>query len=74
MGMMGMGTSLFQDENMSLARTYWYLIVGVLGLLLTVRAANHIQRRRRYAAILSLLSCACPHFLIHIDLIQIAKM
>lgn len=49
--MMSMGTNLFQDENMSLARTYWYLIVGVLGLLLIVRAANYIQRRLRCVTI-----------------------
>ncbi|KAF3769682.1 hypothetical protein M406DRAFT_284134 [Cryphonectria parasitica EP155] len=42
-----MGTSLFQVENMGLARTYWYLIVGVIGLLLVVRAANYLQRRIR---------------------------
>lgn len=44
---MSMGTSLFQVENMGLARTYWYLIAGVLGLLLTVRAANYVQRKAR---------------------------
>lgn len=41
---MGMGTSLFQVENMALARTYWYLIAGVLGLFLTVRVVNALQR------------------------------
>lgn len=44
---MSMGTSLFQDVNMALARTYWYLIVGILGLLLTIRAANFVQRKIR---------------------------
>ncbi|KAJ4413954.1 ferric-chelate reductase Frp1 [Gnomoniopsis sp. IMI 355080] len=44
MSSMSMGTSLFQDENMGLARTYWYLIIGVLGLLSIVRGANYISR------------------------------
>lgn len=44
---MDMGTSLFQDENMGLARAYWYLIVGVLGLLAAIRAVGYIQRRTR---------------------------
>lgn len=47
MSMMSMGTSLFQVENMALARTYWYLIIGVLVLLSTVRVANYVQRRAR---------------------------
>lgn len=41
---MDMGTSLFQSQNMSLARTYWYLIAGVSGLFLSVRAVNLLQR------------------------------
>lgn len=44
---MSMGTSLFQDENMGLARTYWYLIIGMLGLLSIVRVANYISRSIR---------------------------
>lgn len=44
---MTMGTGLFQIENMGLAHAYWYLIVGVLGLFLTVRVANYAQRRTR---------------------------
>lgn len=47
MGMMGMGTGLFQVENMGLARVYWYLIAGVLGLFFVVRAANYAQRLAR---------------------------
>ncbi|KAH6654901.1 ferric-chelate reductase [Truncatella angustata] len=40
----GMSSSgMFQDTNMSLAQTYWYLIAGVLGLLLIVRAINFSQ-------------------------------
>lgn len=43
----GMGTSLFQVENMALARAYWYLIAGVLGLFFAVRVVNLLQRRIR---------------------------
>lgn len=50
MGMsMDTGTNLFQDGNMALARAYWYIIVGVLALLFTVRAVNYVQRRIRSA-------------------------
>lgn len=53
MGMsMSMGTGLFQVDNMALARAYWYLIVGVLGLVLLVRAANYAQRRTRQANVI----------------------
>lgn len=45
MSMMDSGTSLFQTENMGLARTYWYLIVGVLGGFVLVRAINYLQRQ-----------------------------
>lgn len=45
MSMMDSGTSLFQTENMGLARTYWYLIAGVLGLLVVVRSINFLQRQ-----------------------------
>lgn len=41
--MSSMGTSLFQVENMGLARVYWYLIIGVLGLFFLARAANFVQ-------------------------------
>ncbi|CAN8096971.1 unnamed protein product [Discula destructiva] len=54
MGMsMTMGTGLFQIQNMELARAYWYLIAGVLGLFLVIRGANYVQsqtRLRRCAA------------------------
>lgn len=49
MSMSSMGTSLFQDENMELARVYWYLIVGALGLFFIKRALNYAQRRARSA-------------------------
>lgn len=45
--MSSMGTSLFQVENMGLARAYWYLIAGVVGLLTIFRTANYVQRRIR---------------------------
>lgn len=45
MSMMGSGTSLFQTENMGLARTYWYLIAGVLSGFVLVRAVNFLQRQ-----------------------------
>lgn len=41
---MGMGTGLFQVENMALARAYWYIIAGVLGLFLALRAVSVLQR------------------------------
>ncbi|KAI3393758.1 hypothetical protein diail_3717 [Diaporthe ilicicola] len=49
MSMMGMsmGTGMFQAENMGLAQAYWYLIVGVLGLCVAVRAGSFLQRRTR---------------------------
>lgn len=46
MSMMGMsGTTLFQVDNMGLARTYWYLIAGVLGLFILIRTIKFFQRR-----------------------------
>lgn len=44
---MDMGSGMFQTKNMSLARAYWYLIAGVLGLLLTIRAINYLQTQAR---------------------------
>ncbi|KAJ0118359.1 hypothetical protein J7T55_009142 [Diaporthe amygdali] len=44
---MGMGTGMFQTENMGLAQAYWYLIAGVLGLFVAVRAGSFLQRRTR---------------------------
>lgn len=44
---MGMGTGMFQDANMGLAQAYWYLIAGVLGLCVAVRASSFLQRRTR---------------------------
>lgn len=44
---MGMGTGMFQEVNMGLAQAYWYLIAGVLGLCVAVRASSFLQRRTR---------------------------
>lgn len=44
---MGMGTGMFQSDNMGLAQAYWYLIAGVLGLCVAVRAGSFLQRRTR---------------------------
>lgn len=44
---MGMGTGMFQADNMGLAQAYWYLIAGVLGLCVAVRAGSFLQRRTR---------------------------
>lgn len=46
---MDTGTNMFQSENMALARAYWYIIAGVLGLLVVIRAANFYGRHQRYA-------------------------
>ncbi|KAJ9137047.1 Ferric reductase transmembrane component 3 [Pleurostoma richardsiae] len=44
---MDMGTNMFQATNMHIARTYWYIIVAVLGFMLLVRSINYIQTRER---------------------------
>lgn len=44
---MDMGTNMFQTTNMALARTYWYIIAGVVGLLAVVRAVNFYQSHAR---------------------------
>lgn len=43
MGGMVMPANEFQSTNMRLARAYWYLIAGTLGLFLAVRAINSAQ-------------------------------
>lgn len=40
---MDMGTSMFQDRNMELARDFWYIIAGVVGFLGFVRLVNHVE-------------------------------
>lgn len=46
-GGMSMGTNMFQTTNMGLARTFWYIIAGVLGLLAAFRAVNFYQSQVR---------------------------
>lgn len=49
LGMGSMSSSgMFQTVNMALAQTYWYLIAGVMGMLLIVRALNYGQNWLRY--------------------------
>ena len=40
----------WKPGNMALARAYWYIIAGVLGLLLVKRGINYYQGRLRYGA------------------------
>ncbi|KAK3369794.1 hypothetical protein B0T24DRAFT_533505 [Lasiosphaeria ovina] len=47
MGGMSMGTDMFQDVNMALARDFWYIIAGVMGLFATCRAVNFYKSERR---------------------------
>ncbi|KAK3940227.1 arginine--tRNA ligase [Diplogelasinospora grovesii] len=47
MGGMDMGTNLFQSTNMAFARDYWYIIVGVLGLMAASRAVNFYKSEKR---------------------------
>jgi hypothetical protein len=41
---MSSDSSMFQETNIDLALVYWYLIAGVLALLLLVRTTNYAQR------------------------------
>jgi hypothetical protein len=44
MGGMSMSDGgMFQSDNMALARDYWLLIAGVMGMLLIVRLTNYWQ-------------------------------
>ncbi len=52
MGGMSMGMSMgsssgFYATNSALARSYWYIIAGVLGFALLLRILDFIQRRIR---------------------------
>ncbi|CAK7200937.1 ferric-chelate reductase Frp1 [Sporothrix eucalyptigena] len=38
---MMMGTNMFQTTNMSLARTYWYIVAAVVGTFVVVRIVNY---------------------------------
>lgn len=40
---MDMGTGTFQVPNMRLARIYWYIVAGVVGLFLAARIVNYFQ-------------------------------
>ncbi|KAF4838568.1 Ferric/cupric reductase transmembrane component 7 [Colletotrichum tropicale] len=42
-----MGTALFQDTNVQLAKSFWYIIAGVVGFLGIVRGLNYLEGRRR---------------------------
>ncbi|TPX10412.1 uncharacterized protein E0L32_008631 [Thyridium curvatum] len=47
-GMGGMaGTNMFQSTNIALAETYWYIIVGVLALMVAIRLVNYYDFRQR---------------------------
>lgn len=46
-GGMDMGTNLFQSTNMSMARIFWYMIAGVVGLTIACRWAFYYQWRQR---------------------------
>ncbi|KAF3808246.1 Ferric/cupric reductase transmembrane component 2 [Colletotrichum gloeosporioides] len=48
MGGMTMGTALFQDTNVQLAKSFWYIIAGVVGFLGIIRGVNYLEGRRRY--------------------------
>ncbi|KAF5521403.1 Ferric/cupric reductase transmembrane component 7 [Colletotrichum aenigma] len=47
MGGMTMGTALFQDTNVQLAKSFWYIIAGVMGFLGIIRGLNYLEGRRR---------------------------
>ncbi|KAK3323054.1 hypothetical protein B0H66DRAFT_219074 [Apodospora peruviana] len=46
-GGMDMGTSNFQTTNSELARDFWYIVAGVLGLLAITRVVNYYKSTRR---------------------------
>ncbi|KAK1580023.1 ferric reductase like transmembrane component [Colletotrichum navitas] len=47
MGGMTMGTALFQDTNIQLAQSFWYIIAGVVGFLGIIRGINYLEGLRR---------------------------
>lgn len=48
MGSMGgAGANMFQTTNMGLARAFWYIIAGVLGLLVALQLINLYKARTR---------------------------
>ena len=44
---MGSTTGTFQMVNMALARDFWYIVAGVMGLLAGIRAVNYYKSTRR---------------------------
>ncbi|KAL0932326.1 ferric reductase like transmembrane component [Colletotrichum truncatum] len=46
-GGMMMGTALFQETNIHLAQSFWYIIAGVVGFLGIIRGVNHLEGLRR---------------------------
>ena len=52
MGGMDMGTSMFQSDNIAYAKAFWYIIAGVLALLLFVRGVNFALHWTKYARLL----------------------
>ncbi|KAK1991647.1 ferric reductase like transmembrane component [Colletotrichum falcatum] len=47
MGGMPMGTALFQETNIQLAQSFWYIIAGVVGFLGIIRGINYLEGLRR---------------------------
>ena len=37
------GTGAFKKTNMALARAYWYIIAGVVGLCAVIRLIDYVQ-------------------------------
>ncbi|KAJ0329144.1 hypothetical protein COL5a_004376 [Colletotrichum fioriniae] len=46
-GGMTMGTALFQETNVQLAQSFWYIIAGVVGFLGIIRGLNYLEGLRR---------------------------
>ncbi|GKT47645.1 ferric/cupric reductase transmembrane component 7 [Colletotrichum spaethianum] len=44
---MTMGTALFQETNIHLAQSFWYIIAGVVGFLGIIRGINYLEGLRR---------------------------
>ncbi|EFX02778.1 ferric-chelate reductase [Grosmannia clavigera kw1407] len=50
---MNMSMSSWQPTNMSLARIYWYIIAGIVGMLMVVRGVNYYQNSLRLRTLAS---------------------
>lgn len=44
---MDMGTNFFQSTNMALARDFWYIAAGVVGLMAAAQLVNMYKAWRR---------------------------